>query len=358
MKDEAYTFSSKELNRKNSSSEPQLIDRDLPNYEPRTVTLRPDATYLDANGKVRLSGSEHAEYLMKRFADVFTSYHPDIQFNVDLLGTQTAVPFLIHGRALAVVMGREMSDVEQVPYRKGVGAESAALRIAHTALSNQGGLSTSLAVYVHHSNPLERLTIKDLTRIFTIGNPDGDVSRWGQVGLSGSWTERLIHPIGTPQFSGFGTYMQRYHFGKRALTPFYESHIDGKTVLERLEDDPAGIAVAAIGVQHENLRQIPIAPNKNETFSLGSKEEIQNGTYPLGRFLHLYLRHEADQPLDSLAGEFARFILSREGQAIIASQPSGYLPLREPVAVYQRKLLAEWLSDGQSQIHSRGIDYV
>ncbi|WP_112179395.1 MULTISPECIES: PstS family phosphate ABC transporter substrate-binding protein [Paraliobacillus] len=358
MKHKSNSFSGTELTKTIGSLASSSTDQDLPAYQPRSILPLSGASYFDDNGKVRLSGTQHADFVMRRFAESFSTFHPDIEFSLELFGTQTATPFLIHDRSLAVVMGREMSDVEAVPYRKGVSAEPALIRIAHAALSSKNGLATSLAVYVHHSNPLEHLTMTDLSRIFTIGNPKGDVSRWGQIGLNDSWAERLIHPIGTPESSGFGSYMQRHHFSGRALTPFYEQCVGGKAVLARLADNPAGIAVAAIGGQDKNLRQIPLAWNESDTFSVGRKDEISNCNYPLGRFLNLYLRHESNRPLDPLAGEFVRFILSREGQAIVKNQPEGYLPLKASLAARERSTLEEWLSAGQKQIQPRRIDYV
>ncbi|MBV6753727.1 hypothetical protein KV580_25755 [Pseudomonas chlororaphis] len=59
----------------------------------------------------------------------------------------------------------------------------------------------------------------------------------------------------------------------------------------------------------------------------GTPEEVQAGRYPYGRYLYFYLRKAPGKALDPLVLEYLRFVLSREGQAIIASQDKGYIPL-------------------------------
>ncbi|MCB0344909.1 MAG: hypothetical protein KDD66_07320, partial [Bdellovibrionales bacterium] len=56
--------------------------------------------------------------------------------------------------------------------------------------------------------------------------------------------------------------------------------------------------------------------------------------YPLGRFLNVYIVREPGKDIDPETNEFLRFILSRNGQAIVAEE--GLLPL--PVSVAKQEL--------------------
>jgi phosphate transport system substrate-binding protein len=59
----------------------------------------------------------------------------------------------------------------------------------------------------------------------------------------------------------------------------------------------------------------------------GTAEEIAAGDYPYDRFVFLYVRRVADQPLDPFVKEYLRLVLSREGQEIIAAERDGFIPL-------------------------------
>jgi phosphate transport system substrate-binding protein len=59
----------------------------------------------------------------------------------------------------------------------------------------------------------------------------------------------------------------------------------------------------------------------------GTEEEVASGRYPLDRSVGLAIRREPGKPLDPFVKEYVRLILSREGQAIVASEADGYVPL-------------------------------
>ncbi|WP_018897727.1 hypothetical protein [Rhizobium sp. 2MFCol3.1] len=318
---------------------PRYVDPNIPPYEPGAISMPVSKRWLTADGRARISGSDHGRWIMERLCEAFQARHAGIRFDVDLCGTPSAMAFLTSGRSMLSVMGREITPVETVPYGKRIGAPPVGIRIAHAAEETAQHLATSLAVYVHRSNPLAKLTQLQLSQIFSIGNAQGDYSRWGQLGLDGEWRGRLIHPIGTPEFTGFGTYMQAHHLAGRPLSPIYERYIGTDDVLARLEADPSGIAVAAIGRDTDLIRSVPIAMTGDDHFSTGSTEDVRHGRYAFGRFLYAYVPKKRGQPLDPLTAEYLRFVLSLEGQTIIAQQPRGYIPLRPNEVAEERTKL-------------------
>ncbi|GGF68755.1 hypothetical protein GCM10007301_30540 [Azorhizobium oxalatiphilum] len=327
---------------------PRPVDGALPVYEPRPVAVPEGATYLTDDGRVRISGSEHGQFIFERFCAAFEEVS-GIRFHVDLRGTPSAMAFITNGQSLLSVMGREITPVEVVPYRKCVGAPPVAIRIAHAAEETSQHLATSLGLYVHRSNPLARMTTTELSQVFTIGNPGGDFSVWGQLGLDGDWATRPIHPIGTPEFTGFGTYMQKHHLANRVPAPAYERLISTDNVLGRLAATPSGIAVAAIGRETDDIRMVPLSFGAGQPYSDGSTQDVIDGAYPFGRFLYAYVRQQENIPLDPLAQEFLRFVLAREGQAIIAAQPRGYIPLTAAQARAETAALARILPHKDAQ---------
>jgi phosphate transport system substrate-binding protein len=324
---------------------PRPVDPHIPRYEPRAIATPNGAGWLTGEGKARISGSDHGRWIVERCCAAFCQLQPDAAFDVDLRGTPSAMAFLMSGKSMFSVMGREITPVEIVPYRKLIGAPPVAIRIAHTAEETSQHLATSLGVYVHRSNPLTRITTEQLSKMFSVGNPGGDYSRWGQLGLSGEWAKRQIHPIGTPEYTGFGTYMQAHHLEGRPLSPVYERYVGTDDVLGRLAADPSGVAVAAIGRETEGLRLLPIAQHENGPYSDGCTDDVQNDRYAFGRFLYFYVPQRLGEPVDPFTAEYLRYVLSFEGQSIIAEQPGGYIPLRPDEIATERARLDHILSE-------------
>jgi phosphate transport system substrate-binding protein len=166
-----------------------------------------------------------------------------------------------------------------------------------------------------------------VARIFATGNPGGDYSRWGQLGLKGEWARRAIHPYGTPEYSGFGDYMEKNHLAGLPYATATEELADGADILKHIGEDKAGIGYAAIGRGGPNLKMITLAPKSGTEFSDGNVGDILAGKYPLGRFLYFYIRRLPNEPVEPWVKEYFRLLLSQEGQALIASEPDGYIPL-------------------------------
>lgn len=300
---------------------------DYPVYVPGTVVLPGAADYILPDGSVAEGGAKHVHYIVERFNQRFTQDHPKIRFHDLSKGTTSAIPLLTHGKILFGSMGREITPLEVNSYKKIAGAAPLEIRIAHTSDDTSQDLATSLAVYVNRANPLTKITRHQLQQIMSVGNADGDYSNWGQLGLKGEWEARLIHPYGTPEYTGFGSYMQLEQLAGKSLPPTYEYYGDTDHILKRLEADPAGIAVAALGRETASLRQLAIAEETSGPYSLGSRDDVQNGRYVLGRYLYFYVNRPAGKPLDPLVREYLKLVLSKDGQAIIASQKKGYIPL-------------------------------
>lgn len=317
------------------------VDPQLSAFTPQAVTVDPHAGYLTENGAIRIGGAEHVRYIVERFNAALQTNHPDWRFQDESKGTTSAVPLLTHGVTLFGAMGREINPLEIQAFTKVVGSAPLEIRIAHAANDTSQHLATSLGVYVHRDNPLAKISAEEVARVVSIGNAKGDLSTWGQFGLTGVWQDRKIHPYGTPEFTGFGTYMQANQLDGRALIPGYEAYGNTEAILARLKADPAGIAVAAIGLENGQIKQLPISDASGQHTTTGTPAEIVSDQYPFGRYLYLYLRREPGKTVDPVIREYLRFVLSREGQQIIAGQPKGYFPLTAQQALAERAKLDE-----------------
>jgi phosphate transport system substrate-binding protein len=315
------------------------VDPALPAYAPINAKPAAGARYVTPDGAIRIGGAEHARFAVERANALYAKTHPGSKLVDASAGAETAIPNLTYNRILVGSMGRPIKILESAGFKSAFGSEPIEIKVAHAANDTTQQLATSLAVYVHRDNPITQLTTKQVAQILTIGNDGGDFSRWGQLGLKGDWTRRLIHPLGTPQYSGFGTWMMANRLDGKPYSAGYEEYASTGELLKRLENEPGGITVVASGRETDKVKQVAVSEAPEGPFIKGTPEEVQADKYPYGRYLYFYARREADGKIDPVAADYLRLLLSKEGQEIFAAQTNGYIPLNAADAATERAKL-------------------
>ena len=95
--------------------------------------------------------------------------------------------------------------------------------------------------------------------------------------------------------------------------------------MQGVAEDRYSIGYSGIGYKTSGVRVVPLALETGEPFREGTIENVIDGSYPLGRFLYLYINKVPNKPLDPLVREFCKFIFSKEGQEIVVKD--GYMPV-------------------------------
>lgn len=305
------------------------LDAGLPPYEPQPASPPREARYVDADGSVRIVlGNRGIGAVIEGFNALFARTHPGTKFRVEYnkLGNTLNMAALVHGVTLVCPLARDINDAERKTYAELVGGEPFVVNIAHGTLTSVR-MTAGLAVYINKENPVRTLTMDQLARIFTTGHDGGDITHWGQLGATGAWANRPIHAYGTPEFSGYGYFMVKNKWGDRPLAPGYEAFELAADIVKRVGEDSYGIGFAGQGFLTPQTRLVALAPSAAGPFMEGTEEEVASGRYPLDRYVGLALRRVPGEPLDPFVVEYLRLILSREGQAIIAAEADGYVPL-------------------------------
>jgi phosphate transport system substrate-binding protein len=175
---------------------------------------------------------------------------------------------------------------------------------------------------------------------------DRDIRTWGQLGLTGKWADQPIQtyghaPSGTTRFFQWKVlkngdkwnpnYREYVETGSKMIAD--EDRAEQRLGLqhmlkEELAKNPYGIAWTVMpqakGVA--GVKAIALAERDGGPYVMPSKSSFQDRTYPLVRNIYIYLNRAPGKPLDPKLREFLRYVLSREGQEIVARNGS-YLPL-------------------------------
>ncbi|MDE3116144.1 MAG: hypothetical protein KGL26_11130 [Pseudomonadota bacterium] len=288
----------------------------MPAYRPAVVYPGTSVHYLDSTGAVRIVGYNDMRPMLAALTLLFQSWHPQLRFDLDLRGTRTAPKALASGRSLLAPMGADFEPQALAAYRRAVGASPMRFAVAHDAVDARAR-SSPLAVYVHRGNSLRSLTVRQVALVFS-----GVVARWGDLGATGPLARQPIHRYGlapdTPLARVFATRI----LGHAALAPLATAR-HSRVVLARMPLDPLAIGFGDLNQSRAELRALALRRGPHGRLARGTPEDLITGRYPLDRHLLIFAR----RPIDALAREFLRLVLSRQGQQAIALARPHYLPL-------------------------------
>jgi phosphate transport system substrate-binding protein len=305
---------------------------EVPAYQPRSVEIAKDATYVRADGAIYIVGNDGMDDILKAWNELFAKTHPGIRFEMLLKGSSTGIAGLTAGVSAFAPMGREAWGTDVSGFREVHGFPPFDIHIGYDGFVRPKHKNPP-AVYVNAKNPLAGLSLEQLARVFTGGNPDGDVTRWQQLGMKGEWAKRAVHVYGQHDDGGAATSLRKTRLGNRPFTREYEELEKPCDVVKAVAEDPYGIGIASFcdaAAESPNARVLPLSWKAGQPFAVPSYDDVGAGRYPLGVHLRFYAVRAPGKPLDPLVKEYARLVLSKEGQAIIAAQKDsdeGFIPL-------------------------------
>lgn len=295
---------------------------------------------------------EFVEGLVAALVDGFRRHHPAVEFDNRLHGTASAIGALYTGQGDIAFMGREIWKPEIAAFRevRGYAPIGVDVMTGSFDVRNKG---YALTIFTHKSNPIQGLTLEQLDAIYGVARSRGHgaVATWGDLGLAGEWAARPIKLYGLPIARGFADYFQeRVFLGSQLWKPELREFGDGSNsvstttdgatrMLAALADDPAGIGYAGLVYSHPGTKVLPIAEHADAPFVTPNRTTVADRSYPLHRIISFFIDKAPCQAPAPKVEEFLRFVLSREGQAIVEREGGGYLPLTGAFAATELKKL-------------------
>lgn len=352
--------------------------KNLPAYKPEAKLV----------GGLRVAGSE-----LKGLVDVllagFEKHQPGLVVSTNYMtSSEGALGMMYAGVSDVAPMGDDAKITDQMPFFNTFGYVPTEISIA-TGGYDQRGTLFAWAIVVNKDNPIAKLSMDQLDRIFgsertggwEIGakanndllftakyarGPETNIRTWGQLGLKGEWANKPIQTYGYVA-PGFATSFERHvmHWSDKWNGNFKQyvenkeatSDADGRAVtadpmMEALEKDKYGIGWT--GLMHvngtcvnpdgskcrayHNVKVLAISQTGTSPALALTPQNVSNRSYPLIRDAYIYVNKAPRQPLNPKVREFLRFILSREGQEIIAKNGI-YSPLPAAYLLKQRAKL-------------------
>lgn len=281
------------------------------------------------SGNLSSIGSDTMNNLMTYWAEEFKKFYPNVNVQVEGKGSSTAPPALIEGTAQLGPMSRPMKKEEIDKFEKKFGYKPTEIATSYDGL----------AVYVHKDNPIAGLTMQQVDAIFSKTRKGGakeDIVTWGQLGLEGEWKDKPIRLYGRNSASGTYGFFKEHALFKGDYKNEVKEQPGSAAVVQSVGADRYAIGYSGIGYSTTDVRRVPIA-SAGKDFVDGTYDNVKNGSYPLSRYLYLYVNKNPQTEMDPLVREFLKFILSYEGQEVVVKD--GYMPLTADVVLQQLQAL-------------------
>lgn len=279
------------------------------------------------SGNLNSIGSDTMNNLMTYWAEGFNRVYPNVKVQIEGKGSTTAPPALISGTAQIGPMSRAMKPTEIDAFEKKYGYKPTEIKTALDAL----------AIYVNKDNPLKGLSLPQADAIFSKTRKGGyktDITTWGQLGLTGDWAARPISLYGRNSASGTYGYFKEHALYKGDFKNSVKEQPGSASVVQGITEDRYALGYSGIGYKTSGVRSLPLSFKEGESYKEAEMKNVMNGSYPLARFLYVYINKKPGQPLDPLVREFIKFILSKEGQEVVIKD--GFVPL--PTSVVEAEL--------------------
>jgi phosphate transport system substrate-binding protein len=267
------------------------------------------------SGNLNSIGSDTLNNLMTLWAEGFKKLYPNVNVQIEGKGSATAPPALVEGTAQLGPMSREMKKEEIDAFEKKHGHKPAPVKVAIDAL----------AVFVHKDNPVKGLSLQQVDGIFssTLKGGGQNIETWDAAGVTG-WAGKPISLYGRNSASGTYGFFKEHALKKGDFKATVKEQPGSSAVVQGVSSDKLGIGYSGIGYKTSGVRAVPLA-DKGTTYVEATYENCLAGSYPMGRFLYIYVNKKPGEGMDKLTGEFVKFVCSRQGQEIVVKD--GYFPL-------------------------------
>ena len=301
------------------SADVVTVDAKLPDY----------AVTSGVSGNLNSVGSDTLNNLMTFWSEGFKAKYPNDNIQVEGKGSGTAPVALTSGAAQVGPMSREMKSSEVAAFAGKFGHKPTKIAVAIDAL----------AVFVHKDNPVTGLSLAQVDGIFSSTRKRGgqDIATWGDVKLTGAFAGKTISAFGRNSASGTYGFFKDNALKNGDYKSSVKEQPGSSSVVQGVAADLGAVGYSGIGYKTSGVRALPLSDKDGAPFVAPSYENCLNGTYPLARYLYVYVNKAPSKDMDKLTSEFITFVLSKQGQEITIKD--GYFPLPADVAAEGRVAL-------------------
>lgn len=319
---------------------PELLQPDL---DPALSAFVPTRG-LRIRTTIRAGSSDVLPGLVTAWVAAFQRYYPGFRLQIEhpLAGSLGALE-LVKGNLEVVFVSRELKPTDIAGFRAKFGYDPLSVPISGGTWRHFGFLD-AIPFMVNPSNPVAQLSFAQIDAAFSSTRYRGGqpVQTWGDLGVTGEWATHPVHLYGIKPWNGFEEFVRQ-----RVLsTPGHRGEWNDRIsyddtfflVARRVAADPDALGYSGLSAVDSEVKIVPLSVDGGEALS-PSYENVASAAYPLSRLVYLNTNARSAGTMNPALREFVRFILSRDGQAVVKAQGI-YLPLRASQVAQSQTYLA------------------
>ena len=256
---------------------------------------------------IQNKGSDTMVNLALAWAQTYGPLHPEVQIAVTGGGSGTGIAALINGTVDMANASRQIKGEERQR-----ALDNGVEPVEHVVAGD------AIAIVVHPSNPVDGLTISQLSAIYS-----GQITNWQQVGGQ----DRPIVLLSRESNSGTHVFFlenvvrQGQEGDDTLFSPDTLLMPSSEGISAEIRQNPNAIGYDGLGYVTPDQKVVAVAPESGAAYMLPTPETARDGSYPIARLLYIYT---AGQPQGAIQ-DYLDWIIGPEGQAIV--QELGFVPL-------------------------------
>jgi phosphate transport system substrate-binding protein len=250
---------------------------------------------------IKISGSTTVLPIVQKAADQYMAAHPEADIQISGGGSGVGIQ-MIGAKTVDIGMtSRELTKDEL--------AKNPSFVV--TSVAQDG-----IAVIVNPANTIQYITLDQLKNIYL-----GKITKWTEItGANVPNTNNQIVIIGRDSASGTRVYFDETVLLKTTPTnKMLEKNSNG-AVTQTVAQTPGAIGYVSIGFVSKDVKAVPVWYNAQKIVA-PTLDNVKSKTYPVSRDLYVITNGKPS----GLAGDFIKYVLSADGQKIVADE--GYVTI-------------------------------
>ena len=263
---------------------------------------------LDKTETIRVRGSDTMLLLAQAWAETYAGDHPTTNVEVSGGGSGQGIAALTKGAIDLADSSRNIHPEESATALQNTGKTPQEFVVGHDAL----------AVFVHPGNPMNSITIGELSEIFRAG---GGISKWSQLGIRIPSGRDNIIRVNRQSSSGTYEFFREHVLDTQDFRLGSLDMNGSKEVVELIASTPGAIGYSGMGFATSQVKMLSISTAKGGPAFAPSVANVVSRRYPISRSLLIYTLGEPPTAVRN----YLDWIRSPAGQEIVAA--TGYVPL-------------------------------
>jgi phosphate transport system substrate-binding protein len=258
---------------------------------------------------IQNKGSDTLVNVAQSWAEAYKTVAPNVAIAVTGGGTGTGMAALINGTVDIANASRKI-EPEELEMAKKAGADPQEFVVGHDAL----------AIFLHHDNPLQQISIPQLAEIYGEG---GKTEHWSDLGVQvpGCPSDEIVR-VSRQNNSGTYAYFREAVLGQERDYELGSRDMHGsKDVVDLVAKTPCAIGYSGLAYATPEIH-MPCLLDAAGGCIAPSIDTALDGSYPISRPLFMYTRLAPEGAVKT----YLDWILSTAGQCILLEQ--GYAPVK------------------------------